>query len=81
MGGGVEVWRAEVALQACRRERMEVWSSGSALEVLCKCSDVEVLRYGGLEARCRCDDMDRDIVVWNSGSIVNVEVWSAGARL
>jgi len=57
---GIQVWRRDAdlgtwrhgalggALQACRREDMEVLSTG-ALETRGRCADVEAWRYGALE--------------------------------
>jgi len=44
-------------MQAGGRGRMKIRSS-LGLEARCKHSDAEVLRFGVLEARCRCSNVE-----------------------
>ena len=61
---------------------MEVWSGAGTLQA-CRRGSIEVRRYGVLEARCRCSDVE----AWSSGALeacrkrkrVAVEAWTYGA--
>src|SRR5204862_191636 len=57
----VEVWRN---VGRALRARRQMYCS-AALEVWCRCADVEVWSSGALESCCRCADVE----VWNSGGV------------
>ena len=67
---GLELRRSDIGVEAWRYEGTELWSSGDALRA-CIHKDI---RYGTLEARCKCSDVE----VWRFGAL---GVWRRAASV